>query len=227
MRPTKPPQGEPKYPPLASILRPKALKDIIGQQHLVGEGAPFHQMAAKNKPISTILWGPPGTGKTSLVSALANEINANFRQLNATNATVKDIRAIIEEALSADKRTMIFVDECLPHNALVWCKIGDSIIQLPIGHIVEKRMECKVLSYDIENKVCEWSEIVGWSVSKPKTMIELTFDSGETIRCSDDHLIYTENRGYIEASKLCSDDIVVSAQKYVQENHNVANSQLP
>jgi len=111
MRPTKPPQGKPKYPPLASILRPKCLNDIIGQQHLVGEGAPFQQMVARNKPMSTILWGPPGTGKTSLVSAVANEINANFRPLNATNATVKDIRGVVDEALSSDRRTMIFVDE--------------------------------------------------------------------------------------------------------------------
>ena len=78
MRPTKPPQGDPKYPPLANILRPKALSDVIGQKHLVGDNAPFKKMADNNRPMSTILWGLPGTGKTSLVSVLDKEIDAEF-----------------------------------------------------------------------------------------------------------------------------------------------------
>jgi putative ATPase len=112
MRPTKPAQGEPKYPPLASILRPRTLSDVIGQTHLVGEGAPFRKMVENDRPMSTILWGMPGTGKTSMVSALANELNAHFRPLNATSATVKDIRSVIEEASASDQRTVVFVDEC-------------------------------------------------------------------------------------------------------------------
>jgi putative ATPase len=111
MRPTKPPQGDPKYPPLANILRPKALSDVIGQKHLVGDNAPFKKMADNNRPMSTILWGLPGTGKTSLVSALAKEIDAEFVKLNATNATVKDIRSIIDTARNSDRRTIVFVDE--------------------------------------------------------------------------------------------------------------------
>lgn len=116
MRPTKPPQGDPKYPPLASVLRPKALSEVIGQKHLVGEGAPLRKMVENNKPMSTILWGLPGTGKTSLVSALAKEIDADFVQLNATSATVKDIRAIIETAQQSEKRTIVFVDEAHRHS---------------------------------------------------------------------------------------------------------------
>lgn len=112
MRPTKPAQGDPRYPPLASILRPKSLDEIIGQAHLVGEDAPFRCMLVRRKPMSTILWGLPGTGKTSLVSALANDLDAKFRPLNATSATVKDIRAIVDEAVNdPDSRTMVFVDE--------------------------------------------------------------------------------------------------------------------
>jgi putative ATPase len=112
MRPTKPAQGDPSYPPLASILRPRSLNDVIGQSHLVGEDAPFRRMVTTAKPMSTVLWGLPGTGKTTIISALANDLNARFRPINATSATVKDIRAIVDEASTdRDSRTLVFVDE--------------------------------------------------------------------------------------------------------------------
>jgi putative ATPase len=112
MRPTKPAQGDPSYPPLASILRPRSLDDVIGQTHLVGDDAPFRRMVATGKPMSTVLWGLPGTGKTTIISALANDLNARFRPINATSATVKDIRAIVDEAVSERAlRTLVFVDE--------------------------------------------------------------------------------------------------------------------
>lgn len=226
MRPTKPAQGEPKYPPLASILRPRTLSDVIGQTHLVGEGAPFRKMVENDRPMSTILWGMPGTGKTSMVSALANELNAHFRPLNATSATVKDIRSVIEEASASDQRTVVFVDECLPYNALVLCKIADSIAELPIGYIVDNRIEALVLSFNEELKEFEWNKISGWSISKPKKVLELRFDDGQILRCSEDHLIYTENRGYVEASLLLPDDVVVSSQKYRQEIHNAKDKDM-
>lgn len=112
MRPTKPAQGDPRYPPLASLLRPRTLAEVIGQTHLVGDDAPFMRMAQAGKPMSTVLWGLPGTGKTTIISALANDLNAKFRPINATSATVKDIRGIIEEALATEARTVIFIDEC-------------------------------------------------------------------------------------------------------------------
>lgn len=111
MRPTKSPQGMPKYPPLAAILRPSTLDNIIGQEHLIGQGRPIRRMAEKKKPINSILWGPPGTGKTTIIKALANEINANFEMLNATEAGIKDIRSVIDRAIKTDSPTILFVDE--------------------------------------------------------------------------------------------------------------------
>lgn len=102
--------------PLASILRPASLTDIIGQEHLLGPGKVVGRMAATQRVVSAILWGPPGTGKTTLVRALANDLNARFAALNATSTTVKDLRAVIttaKKSLEADQpqRTLVFVDE--------------------------------------------------------------------------------------------------------------------
>lgn len=98
--------------PLASILRPKQLSGIIGQDHLVGEGKIFHNMVTKKVFNSTILWGPPGTGKTSIVRAMANDSGSQYFQLNATEATVKDIRTVISTAgKEKSRRNFAFIDE--------------------------------------------------------------------------------------------------------------------
>jgi putative ATPase len=99
--------------PLAAKLRPRSLDDIIGQDHLLGEGKPLRKMANKKVFTSMVLFGPPGAGKTSLVCALANETNSIFHKLNATDSTVKDLRKVIEGAKKAlpDQRTFVFVDE--------------------------------------------------------------------------------------------------------------------
>lgn len=98
--------------PLAAILRPQRLSDIIGQGHLTAPGRPLSQMVVKQQFISTIFWGPPGTGKTSIVRALATETESIFCPLNATDATVKDLRKIIDDARKRlPQRTFVFVDE--------------------------------------------------------------------------------------------------------------------
>ena len=100
--------------PLAALLRPNKLEDIIGQEHLTAPGRPLAKMVEKHKFQSTIFWGPPGTGKTSLARSLAHETDSNFCPLNATKATVKDLRSVIsaaEKALDNEKRTFVFVDE--------------------------------------------------------------------------------------------------------------------
>ena len=111
MRPTKKAQGEPKYPPLAAILRPKVLDEVIGQSHLIGDGRPFRRMAERQKIVSTILWGPPGTGKTTLAFALAREVSANFKSINATETSIKEIREVIDNARQEERQTILFVDE--------------------------------------------------------------------------------------------------------------------
>lgn len=107
-----PVMSPPKQTPLAAQLRPFKLDDVIGQTHLLGEGKPIRKMAQKRRAQSTILWGPPGTGKTSLVRALSRELDATFYNVNATNATVKELREIIAAANNDSGRpTFVFVDE--------------------------------------------------------------------------------------------------------------------
>ena len=101
--------------PLAAELRPRRLSEIIGQEHLTDPGKPLARMVAKQKFQSTIVWGPTGTGKTSLVRSLAHETNSNYCPLNATKATIKDLRSVVsaaEKAIENDKRTFVFIDEC-------------------------------------------------------------------------------------------------------------------
>lgn len=101
--------------PLASIMRPQKLSDYIGQEHLVGPGKPIQKMIENRHVSSMILWGPPGSGKTSLAHIIANNIDADFVFFSAVTSGVEDVRKVIKEAqklkLEKGRQTVLFVDE--------------------------------------------------------------------------------------------------------------------
>ena len=96
--------------PLPERLRPTALEDLIGQDHLVGEGAILRKAIASGMIPSMIFWGPPGVGKTALANIIANQVKAPFHTLSAVSAGVKDVRQVIEKA-GRLQRTILFIDE--------------------------------------------------------------------------------------------------------------------
>jgi len=124
--------------PLADRMRPRTLEDIVGQDHIVGQGRLLRRAIQADRLSSIILYGPPGTGKTSLAAVIANTTRAAFEKLNAVLSGVKDIREVIDRADNRNrlysKRTILFVDEVHRWNKaqqdalLPWVENGTVIL---------------------------------------------------------------------------------------------------
>ncbi len=101
--------------PLAQRMRPETLDQFTGQEHILNEGKPLHAIITADKLVSLIFYGPPGTGKTSLARIIASVSRADFVQLNAVAAGVKDVRGVIKNAGENwslyNRRTILFIDE--------------------------------------------------------------------------------------------------------------------
>lgn len=104
----------PESQPLASRLRPRSLDEFVGQQHLVGEGKVLRRLIESDNISSMIFWGPPGVGKTTLATIIANHTKSQFINFSAVTSGIKEIRTVMQEAENNrqfGQRTIVFVDE--------------------------------------------------------------------------------------------------------------------
>jgi putative ATPase len=101
---------EPPRAPLAERLRPQTLDQLVGQQHLTGKGSVLRTAIEHGKPPSMILWGPPGTGKTTIAGIIANTLQVPFYTLSAISSGVKEVREVIADAKERS-RAILFIDE--------------------------------------------------------------------------------------------------------------------
>jgi putative ATPase len=101
--------------PLAVRMRPRTLDELVGQQHLLAPGAPLRRLVEGDQPMSLLLWGPPGTGKTTIASIVSGQTNRDFVEVSAVAAGVKEVREAINSArnrlASRGQETVLFVDE--------------------------------------------------------------------------------------------------------------------
>jgi putative ATPase len=101
--------------PLAVRMRPRSLDEVIGQRHLTGAGTPFRKLIDNDAPMSLLLWGPPGTGKTTLAYVVSQVTKRRFVELSAVSAGVKDVRAAVDAARRtlgmSGIQTVLFIDE--------------------------------------------------------------------------------------------------------------------
>ncbi|HEX4816955.1 MAG TPA: replication-associated recombination protein A [Nonomuraea sp.] len=212
--------------PLAVRMRPRTLDEVIGQRHLLGPGTPLRRLVESEAPMSLFLWGPPGTGKTTLAYVVSNVTARRFVEISAVSAGVKDVRAAIDNARRelgmTGRQTVLFVDEVhrfnkaqqdalLPAVENRWVTFIGATTENPFFSVISPLLSRSLLltleslSDDdiravLERAVTDGRGLAGRARLAPEALDHLVRLAGGDARRS---------LTYLEAAALLGDDITV------------------
>lgn len=212
--------------PLAVRMRPRTLDEVIGQRHLLGSGTPLRRLVESEAPMSLFLWGPPGTGKTTLAYVVSNVTKRRFVEVSAVSAGVKDVRTAIENARRelgmTGRQTVLFVDEVhrfnkaqqdalLPAVENRWVTFIGATTENPFFSVISPLLSRSLLltlesltdddvAAVLDRAVTDERGLNGAAVLRPEAREQLVRLAGGDARRS---------LTYLEAAALLADDITV------------------